>query len=75
MSNRKPVELKPLLLLYNASVAGLNLYIGLELFLTSHFAFMRRPMTRHDDRMIAQCRGFAPSESTALTFALALIAS
>ena len=35
MSNRKPVELKPLLLLYNASVAGLNLYIGLELFLTS----------------------------------------
>ena len=35
MANRKPLELKPLLLLYNASVAGLNLYIGLELTLTS----------------------------------------
>ena len=35
MSCRKPVELRPLLLLYNAAVAGLNLYIGLELTLTS----------------------------------------
>jgi len=35
MSNRKPLELRPLLLLYNATVAGLNLYIGLELTFTS----------------------------------------
>ena len=35
MSSRKPLELRPLLLVYNGIVAGLNLYIGVELFLTS----------------------------------------
>ena len=35
MASRKPIELRPLLLAYNALVAGLNLYVGVELFLTS----------------------------------------
>ena len=35
MSSRKPWDLRPLILIYNAAVAGLNLYIGIELFLTS----------------------------------------
>ena len=32
METRKPFELRPCILLYNAAVAGLNLYIGLELY-------------------------------------------
>ena len=35
MANRKALELRPIILLYNAAVAGLNLYIGLELTFTS----------------------------------------
>ena len=35
MASRKPVELRPILLAYNALVTGLNLYVGVELFLTS----------------------------------------
>ena len=35
MGSRKPFELRPFLLAYNAIVAVLNLYIGVELFLTS----------------------------------------
>lgn len=35
MANRKAYELKPLILAYNFAVAGLNLYIGVELFLLS----------------------------------------
>ena len=35
MGSRKPLELRPFLLAYNAIVAVLNLYIGVELFLTS----------------------------------------
>lgn len=35
MASRKPWDLKPLILAYNATVAGLNLYIGIELFVMS----------------------------------------
>lgn len=35
MEARKPFELRPLILIYNAAVAGLNLHIGVELFLLS----------------------------------------
>ena len=35
MASRKAFELKPFILMYNAAVAGLNLYIGVELFLLS----------------------------------------
>jgi elongation of very long chain fatty acids protein 4 len=35
MQKRKPWDVRPLILVYNAAVAGLNLYIGVELFLTS----------------------------------------
>ena len=35
MACRKAMELRPLILPYNAFVAGLNLYIGIELFLMS----------------------------------------
>lgn len=31
MANRKPLEIRPLILVYNAAVALLNLYIGIEL--------------------------------------------
>ena len=31
MANRKPLEIRPLILIYNAAVALLNLYIGVEL--------------------------------------------
>ena len=35
MSSYKPLNLRPLVVVYNLGCAGLNLYIGLEIFLTS----------------------------------------
>ena len=35
MSPYKPFNLRPVVVLYNLICAGLNLYIGLEIFLTS----------------------------------------
>lgn len=42
METRKPFELRPYILLYNAAVAGLNLYIGLELyrFVVAYYIFI-----------------------------------
>ena len=35
MSSYKPLNLRPLVVVYNLGCAGLNLYIGLEIFVTS----------------------------------------
>ena len=42
METRKPFELRPYILLYNAAVASLNLYIGLELyrFVVAYYIFI-----------------------------------
>jgi len=52
MENRKPFELTPLILGYNALVTGLNLYIGVELFLTSRqldFSWQCEPVDYSDN--------------------------
>ena len=52
MADRKPLEIRPLILLYNAAVAGLNLYIGLELTFTSKkldFSWICEPVDYSND--------------------------
>ena len=35
MAGREPFNIRPLIVVYNLGCAGLNLYIGLEIFITS----------------------------------------
>lgn len=52
MKNRKPLDVKPLILAYNFAISGLNLYIGLELFLVStqlNFSWTCQPVDYSND--------------------------
>ena len=52
MGNRKPLEVKPLILAYNLSTSALNLYIGLELLLASrqlNFSWTCQPVDYSND--------------------------
>jgi len=52
MSSRQPFSLRPLVFLYNLSCAGLNFYIGAEIFLTSRqlsYSWLCQPVDYSDD--------------------------
>nr|WDS84445.1 elongation of very long chain fatty acids protein 4 [Apocyclops royi] len=52
MANRKPLEVKSLILAYNFFISGLNLYIGLELLMVSrelNFSWTCQPVDYSDD--------------------------
>jgi hypothetical protein len=52
MGNRKPLDVKPLILAYNFATSALNLYIGLELLLVSrqlNFSWTCQPVDYSND--------------------------